>query len=150
MTLTATGAMIFEYDYTAPVDSSFISEIYYNTEHEKLAVVFDSGSTFVYDGVDKLMANDLTTAWSVGSYYDHHIKGKYAVSVHSNDLDLIEFVEVAPQATVQTNTTGLKSFEVTFELLEEEFTVFVDAENLSDALVRFNGSEITVTGVGLV
>lgn len=53
------------------------SRIEYNPEAETLALEFRSGDYYQYSKIPAAVYQELTNAPSPGSYYNHHIKGRY-------------------------------------------------------------------------
>ncbi|HYD86274.1 MAG TPA: KTSC domain-containing protein [Vitreimonas sp.] len=63
-----------------PVSSSNIAEIGYDQGAETLEVLFKNGGLYHYFNVPPVEYEQLINATSVGSYFNHNIKGRYAES----------------------------------------------------------------------
>jgi hypothetical protein len=57
--------------------SSNIARLQYDEETGELSVLFRSGKTYQYEGVDSDTWNAFTTAPSAGRFFNQEIKGKY-------------------------------------------------------------------------
>lgn len=57
------------------VNSSAISEIGYDKQNNKLAVIFHHGREYEYEGVSEDTFKQFIKAPSIGKYYNQHIKG---------------------------------------------------------------------------
>jgi len=60
-----------------PVESSNISALGYDEKTGELHVKFNSGTQYAYAGVPLDTYEELIQAESIGSFFYHHIKGKY-------------------------------------------------------------------------
>lgn len=59
------------------VDSTAISEIDYDTEHDKLLVRFISGERYVYVGVPPEICRSFVEADSKGRFFQYEIRDRY-------------------------------------------------------------------------
>lgn len=57
--------------------SSVIKEVAYNTEAHKMRIIFNSGSSYIYDAVPEKVFNELITSESLGKYFGMYIKDRY-------------------------------------------------------------------------
>lgn len=64
-------------DFQDTPNSSVFSKVGYIEEDEVLVVVFRSTGPYKYDDVSYPVWEEFTNADSLGSYYNHHIKGEY-------------------------------------------------------------------------
>ncbi len=59
------------------VVSSNIEAVSYDTKTMKLLIKFKGGNVYSYQDVSQDVCNNFMTSKSIGSYFYHHIKGKY-------------------------------------------------------------------------
>jgi hypothetical protein len=60
-----------------PVNSSCANAIGYDSDGQILQIEFHDGSVYQYSGVDEETWEDLYYSDSIGSFYNHEIKGQY-------------------------------------------------------------------------
>jgi KTSC domain len=60
-----------------PVCSSMAAQVAYDYEREILQIEFNSGSVYEYSHVEPELWEDLQSTDSIGSFYNHEIKGYY-------------------------------------------------------------------------
>ncbi len=60
-----------------PVRSSDIRSVGYDPASRTLEVEFNSGGVYQYSDVPETVYQDFMRATSKGSYFHHHIKGRY-------------------------------------------------------------------------
>jgi hypothetical protein len=61
-----------------PVSSSMASAVGYDRDEHLLQVEFHSGVVYQYSGVDSETWEDLHSSDSIGRFYNHEIKGRFA------------------------------------------------------------------------
>ncbi len=59
------------------IDSSVIKAVRYQAETKQMQILFPSGDTYTYEGVEQSMYDGLMSAKSKGTYYQENIKGKF-------------------------------------------------------------------------
>ena len=62
---------------SAPMRSTAIADVEYDTEERTLEVTFASGRSYTHVGVPQTTYEALVNAGSPGSYYNSHIKGAF-------------------------------------------------------------------------
>jgi hypothetical protein len=62
---------------THNVKSSVISAVGYSRQNKQLAILFNSGYTYLYSGVSKRTFTSLRKADSVGKFFNENIVGQY-------------------------------------------------------------------------
>ena len=64
------------------VNSTLIQAIGYDTLTEKLSVTMqkNTGTTYVFRGVDRKTANDFVEADSKGQYFNRNIRGRFTTT----------------------------------------------------------------------
>lgn len=60
-----------------PVSSSMANTIAYDPQEQILQLEFHNGAIYQYSGVEEDTWEDLQAADSIGSFYNHNIKGRY-------------------------------------------------------------------------
>lgn len=60
-----------------PVNSSAISAVGYEPSTMQMFIRFKQGHTYTFCRVPQTIFDGLLAASSKGTYYDHHIRGKY-------------------------------------------------------------------------
>lgn len=59
------------------VSSSAISAVGYDSEIQQMQIQFVQGRTYTFCNVPQHIFDELLSAGSKGTYYDHHIRGRY-------------------------------------------------------------------------
>lgn len=59
------------------VYSSHVSRVGYDAEAKTLLVEWDTGKTSAYEGVPPDVADEAMNSWSVGSFLNSSVKGRY-------------------------------------------------------------------------
>lgn len=59
------------------VSSSAISAVGYDHETQQMRIKFVQGKTYTFCRVPQHIFDGILSAGSKGTYYDHHIRGKY-------------------------------------------------------------------------
>jgi hypothetical protein len=60
------------------VSSSAILRIHYDEPSRKLRIIFVTGNTYTYHGVPRLVYERFLQAASKGTFFNEHIKDRYA------------------------------------------------------------------------
>lgn len=60
------------------VYSSHVARVGYSAEDKTLLVEWDTGKTSEYAGVPQDVADEALNSWSVGSFLNGEVKGKYS------------------------------------------------------------------------
>lgn len=68
-------------------DSSNILAAKYRTDTKQLAIIFKSGSEYIYDNVSMYVFARFKVSKSQGVYFNQHIKKEYKYSKSNNNVD---------------------------------------------------------------
>lgn len=105
------------------VESSVIARLGYSVKDSKLYVLFKSNEIYTYDNVPLQEYNDLLLAESIGSYYNHCIKGRY-------ESEHISYNAIMPHKDYYYNM-------ITNEIFENKGGSIFSSESIKDQKLKF-------------
>ena len=105
------------------VESSAIARLGYSANESKLYVLFKSNEIYIYHNVPLQEYNDLLLAESIGSYYNHCIKGIY-------NSEHINYNAIMPRKDYYYNM-------ITNEIFENKDGSIFSCETIKDQKLKF-------------